>query len=54
MIMIIILNFGLAKSVPKKHYITQNDSIAITVPNFVNITQIKLPTGADIKCPDKS
>ena len=52
--MIIILNFGLARSVPKKFVITQNDSIARTVPNFVNITQIKYSKGEVKKCPDKS
>ena len=54
MIMIIILNFGLARTVPKKLSITQNDSIARTVPNFVNITQIKFFEGSVKNCPDKS
>tara|TARA_Y100000022_G_scaffold169778_1_gene155469 strand:+ start:563 stop:727 length:165 start_codon:yes stop_codon:yes gene_type:complete len=40
--------------VPKKLSITQNDSIARSVPNFVNITQIKYSKGADKKCPDKN
>jgi hypothetical protein len=47
-------NISLAKSVPILFVITQNDSIAITVPKKYYITQIKLPTGADKNCPDKS
>lgn len=43
--MIFILNFGLAIIVPNFVTITQNDSIAITVPKKLVITQIKPPKG---------